>query len=104
MFTGRGKQLTIFVTETDHYHHQVLYMAIIEMLRREGCSGATASRGIAGFGASSLIHTSTILRLSLDQPVVITVIDRPGRIERVLEPLREMAPKALIVVQDLEVV
>jgi CBS domain-containing protein len=104
MFTGRGKQLTIFVTETDHYHHQVLYMAIIEMLRREGCRGATATRGIAGFGASSLIHTSTILRLSLDQPLMVTIVDRPERIERVLEPLREMAPNALIVIQDVEVV
>jgi CBS domain-containing protein len=104
MFTGRGKQLTVFVTETDHYHQKVLYMAIIEMLRREGCSGATATRGIAGFGASSLIHTSTILRLSLDQPLMLTIVDRPERIERVLEPLREMAPNALIVVQDVEVV
>jgi PII-like signaling protein len=104
MFTGRGKQLTVFVTETDHYRHQALYMAIIEMLRREGCSGATAIRGVAGFGASTLIHTAAILRMSLDQPLVITVVDRPERIERVLEPLREMAPNALIVVQDLEVV
>ncbi|HTT77030.1 MAG TPA: DUF190 domain-containing protein [Candidatus Binataceae bacterium] len=104
MFTGRGKQLTIFVTETDQYHHQALYMAIVEMLRREGCSGATAIRGIAGFGGSSLIHTTAILRLSLDQPVMVTVIDRPERIERILEPLREMAPNALIVVQDAEVV
>ena len=70
----------------------------------EGCSGATATRGVAGFGASSLIHTATILRLSLDQPLLITVVDRPERIERVLEPLREMAPNALIVVQDVEVV
>ncbi|SRR6266446_2297140 len=104
MFTGRGKQLTVFVTETDHYHHQALYMAIIEMLRREGCSGATAIRGVAGFGASTLIHTGAILRLSLDQPLAITVVDRPERIERILEPLREMAPNALIVVQEVEVV
>src|SRR5216684_6769626 len=104
MFTGRGKQLTVFVTETDQYHHQALYMAIIEMLRREGCSGATAIRGVAGFGASTLIHTAAILRLSLDQPLVITVVDRRERIERVLQPLREMAPNALIVVQEVEVV
>ncbi len=104
MFTGRGSQLTIFVSETDRYQHQALYMAIIEMLRREGCSGATATRGIAGFGASSLIHTATILRLSLDQAVVITVVDRPQRIARLLEPLRAMAPNALITVHDLEVV
>jgi len=104
VFTGRGKQLTIFIGETDLYHHHALYMAIIEMLRREGCSGATATRGIAGFGASTLIHTSAILRLSMDLPITITVVDRPQRIERVLGPLREMAPRALITVQDVEVV
>jgi hypothetical protein len=104
MFTGRGKQLTLFVTETDHFRHQSLYMAIIEMLRREGCSGATAIRGVAGFGASSLIHTAAILRLSLDQPLIITIVDRAERIERVLQPLREMAPAALITIQDVEVV
>lgn len=104
MFTGRGKQVTLFVTETDQYHHQVLYMALIEMLRREGCSGATAIRGIAGFGASSLIHTATILRLSLDQPVTVTVVDRPERIERILAPLHEMAPNALIIVREVEVI
>jgi CBS domain-containing protein len=104
VFTGRGKQLTIFIGETDLYHHHALYMAIIEMLRRQGCSGATATRGIAGFGASTLIHTSAILRLSMDLPITITVVDRPQRIERVLGPLREMAPRALITVQDVEVV
>lgn len=104
MFTGRGKELTIFISETEKYHHQALYMAIMEMLRREGCSGATAIRGVAGFGASSLIHTAAILRLSMDLPVVITVVDRPERIERILGPLREMAPRALITVQEVEVV
>jgi len=59
-----------------------------------------ASQGLA----STLIHTAAILRLSLDQPLVITVVDRPERIERILEPLREMAPNALIVVQEVEVI
>ena len=104
MFTGKAKQITIFIGETDQYHHQALYMAIIEMLRREGCGGATATRGVAGFGASSLIHTAAILRLSFDQPLVITVVDRPERIDRVLVPLRELAPHALITVQEVEVV
>jgi len=104
MFTGRAKQVTIFVGETDQHHHQPLYMAIIEMLRREGCSGATATGGVAGFGASSLIHTAAILRLSFDQPLVVTVVDRPERIDRILVPLREMAPNALVTVQEVEVV
>jgi CBS domain-containing protein len=104
MFTGRGKQLTIFFGESDQYRHQALHTAIVEMLRREGCSGATAVRGVAGFGASSLIHTAAILRLSMDMPVMITVVDRPERIDRILTPLREMAPSALITIQEVEVV
>lgn len=104
MFTGKGKQLTIFIGESDQYHHQALYTAIVEMLRRAGCSGATVTRGVAGFGASSLIHTATILRLSLDLPIVITVVEHPERIERILARLREMAPAALIVLHDVEVV
>jgi CBS domain-containing protein len=104
MFTGRARQLTIFIGETDQYHHQALYTALLEMLRREGCSGTTMTRGIAGFGASSVIHTSAILRLSMDLPIVITVVDRPERIERVVGPVREMAPNALITVQEVEVV
>ncbi|HEY6417691.1 MAG TPA: DUF190 domain-containing protein [Candidatus Binataceae bacterium] len=103
MFTGRGKQLTIFFGETDKYHHQALYMALIEMLRREGCSGATVTRGIAGFGASSLIHTSAVLRLSMDMPITITVIDRPERIDRVLGAVLEMAPGALVTAQEVDV-
>jgi CBS domain-containing protein len=103
MFTGKGKQLTIFIGETDQYHHKALYTAIIEMLRREGCSGATAIRGATGFGASSVIHTAAILRLSMDLPVMITVVDRPERVDRVIAPLREMAPQALIIVQEVEV-
>lgn len=104
MFTGRAKQLTIYFGETDHYHHQALYTALLEMLRREGCSGATVTRGIAGFGASSVIHTSAILRLSMDLPIVITVVDRPERVERVLGAVREMAPNALITVHEVEVI
>src|SRR5260370_6892799 len=76
----------------------------MEMLRREGCSGTTAIRGVEVFGSSTLIHTAAILRLSLDQPLVITLVDRPERIEQILEPLREMAPNTLIVVQEVEVV
>jgi len=103
MFTGKGKQLNIYFGETDQYQHQTLYMALIELLRREGCSGATAARGIAGFGASSLIHTSAILRLSMDMPITVTVIDRPARIDRVIAAVRAMAPNALITSQEVDV-
>jgi CBS-domain-containing membrane protein len=104
MFTGRGKQLTVFVTESDKADHQPLYMAIVQLLRREGCVGATVTRGVAGFGSSAVIHTSQILVLSMDMPMMISVVDRPERIDRILEPLKALAPHALITVQEIEVV
>jgi CBS-domain-containing membrane protein/PII-like signaling protein len=104
MFSGRARQLTIFFGESDRYHSQTLHAALLEMLRREGCNGATVTRGIAGFGASSVIHTSAILRLSMDLPIVITVIDRAERIERILARIKEMAPNAMITLADVEVV
>jgi CBS-domain-containing membrane protein len=104
MFTGKAQQLTIYIGESDTWRHQSAYAAILEMLRREGCGGATVTRGIAGFGASSVIHTTAILRLSADLPVVITVIDQAARIERVIGALKEMAPQALITLQGVEVV
>jgi CBS domain-containing protein len=103
MFTGRGRQLSIYIGETDQYEHKALYLALLELFRREGCSGATATRGIAGFGASSRIHTSAILRLSMDMPITITVVDRPARIERVIGAVLEIAPNALVTMQEVDV-
>lgn len=77
-FTGRVKQLTVYVTETDQADHQPLYTAIVQLLRREGCVGATVTRGVAGFGSSAVIHASQILVLSMDMPMIISVVDRPG--------------------------
>ncbi len=104
MFTGKAKQLTIYLGETDRYHHHALYMAIIEWLRREKISGATATRGIAGFGASSHLHTAKILRLSMDEPIVVTIIDLPERIDGIIGALAEMAPNAMMTVHEVEVV
>jgi PII-like signaling protein len=102
--TGRGRRLTVFFGENDHYHHQPLYMAIVERLRREGYAGATVTRGIAGFGgASHMIHTSTILRLSMDMPIVLTIVDGPARMGGIMRMLAEMAPHALIVAEDVEI-
>ncbi|HZO81718.1 MAG TPA: DUF190 domain-containing protein [Candidatus Binataceae bacterium] len=104
MFTGRGRQLTIYLGESDLHRHQALYTAIVELLRREGLSGATVIRGAAGFGMSSVVHTSAVLRLSMDLPMVVTVVDRPERIERIIPKLVEMAPASLITAHDVEVV
>ncbi len=101
---GKARQLTIYLGETDKYEHQSLYMAIIEWLRAHKIAGATATRGIAGYGATSHLHTANILRLSMDMPIAISVIDTPETIDSIIEPLAAMAPNAMFTVQDVEVV
>ena len=100
---GPGKQVRIFIGESDRWHHQPLADAILEMIRAEGLAGATVSRGLAGFGANSRIHTAHVLRLSEDLPIVIDVIDRSDRIEKILPKLDEMVQEGLVVVSDVEV-
>jgi len=101
-----GEQLLvrIFIGEADKHHHQPLHVALLERLRREGFAGATATRGIAGFGAKSVIHTTQILRLSEDLPVVVEVVDTEAQIESKLRPiLDEMVREGLVTVEKVRV-
>ncbi|HWO74216.1 MAG TPA: DUF190 domain-containing protein [Dehalococcoidia bacterium] len=102
--TGPGKQLRIFIGESDRWHHRSLADAILQMLREEGLAGATVVRGLAGFGAHSRIHTAHVLRLSEDLPIVIEVVDRADRIDKVLPKLDEMVSEGLIVIAPVEIV
>ena len=101
--TGKAKQLTIYLGETDQFEHRALYMAIIEWLREKKIAGAMVTRGIAGYGASSHLHTANILRMSMDMPVTVTVIDAPATIDSIIEPLAAMAPNAMFTVHEVEV-
>ena len=103
-FGGPAKQLRIFIGESDHWQHRSLADAILEMLRSEGLAGATVTRGLAGFGAHSRIHTAHILRLSEDLPIVIEAIDVAERIEKVISKLQDMVQEGLVVVSDVEVI
>jgi CBS domain-containing protein/PII-like signaling protein len=99
----RSKRVSIFIGESDQWHHRSLYLAILEHLKAAGCAGATVTRGIAGFGAHSQIHTATILRLSIDLPVIITAVDAPEKIERILPEISQMLSGGLILVDETEV-
>lgn len=72
---GEGQLLRIYIGESDRWHGKPLYQAVVEHLRSEGIAGATVLRAIEGFGARSHLHTSRILRLSEDLPLVIEVVD-----------------------------
>jgi PII-like signaling protein len=100
---GEGKLLRIFVGESDRWHGKPLYQAIVERVRKQGLAGATVVRGIEGFGAHSHLHTSRILRLSEDLPVVIEMVDTAERIEAVLPLLDEMVVEGLVTIERVQV-
>lgn len=101
---GEGKLLRIFIGESDRWHGKPLYEAIVERVRSEGLAGATVLRGIEGFGAHSRIHTSRILRLSEDLPVVIEIVDTEENIDRVLPDLDEMVGEGMVTVERVHVI
>jgi len=101
---GEGKLLRIFIGESDRWHGRPLYQAIVERVREEGLAGATVIRGIEGFGADSRLHTSRILRLSEDLPIVIEIVDTAEQIERILPLLDEMVEEGMVTLERVEVI
>jgi hypothetical protein len=101
---GEGTLLRIFVGESDSWHGKPLYQAIVERVREQGLAGATVLRGIEGFGADSRIHTSRILRLSEDLPVVIEIVDARERIDAILPLLDEMVTEGMVTLERVQIV
>jgi hypothetical protein len=98
-----GKLLRIFIGESDKWQHQPLYEAIVLKARELGMAGATVLRGPMGFGAKSHLHTSKILRLSLDLPLIIEIVDSEASIERFLPVLDEMVAEGLVTLEDVRI-
>ncbi len=99
-----GLLLRIYVGESDRWHDRLLYEALVLRAREMGLAGATVLRGVAGFGASSRIHTAKLLRLSEDLPVVIEIADEAERIERFLPVLDEMITEGLVTLERVRVI
>lgn len=93
--------LRIFVGEDDRPGDGPTCRSILEALREQGLAGATVVKGIAGYGASSRIHTGSILRLSEDLPLIIECVDEAAAIEKALPAILRLAPDALITTETV---
>ncbi len=96
-------RLTIFVDEDDVWHHRPLYTEIVHRAHKAGLAGASVFRGIEGFGASSLIHTTRLLSMTEKLPVAIVIVDSSERIRAFLPQLDELIIEGLVTVEDVEV-
>ncbi len=101
---GDGRLLRIFLGEGDRHGGRPLHEVIVRRAREAGLAGATVLRGVEGYGARSRLHTTRILRLSEDLPLVVEIVDRPDRIEAFLPVLDELVDEGLITVEPVHVV
>jgi hypothetical protein len=102
--TGSALRVTVFIGENDTWHHKPLYSEIVHRVHRAGLAGASVFRGIEGFGASSLVHTSRLLSLSEDLPVAIVIVDNEELVRAFLPQLDELVSEGLVILDDCEVI
>ncbi|MEW6193972.1 MAG: DUF190 domain-containing protein [Bacteroidota bacterium] len=105
---GDAKLLRIFLGESDKIHSINVYEKIVMKAREEGLAGATVFRGIMGFGGKSRIHTSKILRLSEDLPLIIEIVDEVVKIEKFIPVVESIFNEAncggLITIEHAEII
>ncbi|HIA52485.1 MAG TPA: DUF190 domain-containing protein [Candidatus Melainabacteria bacterium] len=103
MFGSDGQVLRVFVGETDKHQGVPLYEWILKKAKQEGLAGGTALRGIAGFGAHSQMHSSKILDISANLPIIVEIIDSLDKIEKFLPFLEEAVKEGLATVEPAQI-
>lgn len=101
---GPATRLTIFIGESDQWHHRPLYTEIVHRAHAAGLAGASVMRGIEGFGASSRVHTARILSLSEDLPVAVVIVDTAERIDAFLPQLDGLVTEGLVIRDEVSVI
>jgi PII-like signaling protein len=102
--TGPALRLTVFIGESDSWHHKPLFTEIVHRAHQAGLAGASVFRGVEGYGASSRIHTTRLLSLSEDLPVAIVLIDAAEKIRAFLPQLDELVGEGLVIIDEVEVI
>lgn len=101
---GDALLVRIYIGESDTYHGKPLYDAIVRLFRERHIRGVSVFRGIEGYGRSSRVHTTRVLALSEDLPILIEAVDEAERIRAVLPELEPMIGGGLVTLEKIEVV
>jgi uncharacterized protein len=98
-----GQLVRVFIGESDTWENQPLYRAIVLKAKELGLAGATVLRGPMGFGANSRVHTTKLLDLSTDLPIVVEMVDAATRIETILPFLDQVVDEGLITIEEVKI-
>ena len=104
MLQGPAQRLTVIVGESDTVEHRPLYTEIVHRAHAAGLAGASVFRGVEGYGASSRVHTTRILSLAEDLPVLVVIVDVAEHIQAFLPQVEEIVADGLVLVEDVQVV
>jgi uncharacterized protein len=99
-----GKLLRIFIGEADKWEGRPLYEEIVLLARKNGLAGATVLKGFMGFGCKSHMHTTKLLRLSEDLPIIIEIVDSEEKISQFLPLLDTLVKEGLITLEKAHVI
>jgi PII-like signaling protein len=99
-----ARRLRVYLGERDHQGGQPLFMAVVEAARRHGLAGATAFKGIEGYGGHSVVHAARVVDLSADLPIVVEIVDRPAAVDAFLPVLAAMLGGGLVTQEDVTIV
>lgn len=100
----KGVLLRIFIGETSRSEGHPLYEAIVRKARKLGLAGATVLKGVMGYGANSAIHTTRVLRLSEDLPMIVEIVDSREKIDLILPYLDEHVNDGMITMENVTVI
>lgn len=105
---SEAKLLRIFIGESDRLHGKPVYETIVLKARESGLAGATVIKGIMGFGANSKIHTSKLLTISEDLPLIIEIVDELNKIEKFVDIIHDIFEAAniggLVTIEKAEII
>jgi PII-like signaling protein len=97
---GTAKKITVYVGEDVHHHGEPLYLAVLNYLFYHGVSGATVTKGVAGFGPDHRLHTARILEVSENLPIKIEFIEAPEKLDELLPKLLQIVGEGLVEAQE----
>jgi PII-like signaling protein len=103
MCSGESQILRIYIEESTQCGHRPLYEVVVDRARRRGLAGATAIRGIMGFGSSGQVRQAKVLSLWQDTPVILEIVDEPKSIEAFLLDLEGLIQSGLVTLQKVRV-